>query len=98
MYSGNHKTSTNNIILCNGIQNETYWHNKIQFVIPKMVFIQKKTHGLLYEANPFSSLAPTVWDRQYFEDSEQKDHQLNELINELFMKVFVEQPRLHRVY
>ena len=30
----------------------------------------------------FSSLALTVWDRQCLEESEQKDHQPNELLNQ----------------
>ena len=36
--------------------------------------------------------ALTVWDRQCNKDSEQKDYSMNRLI-----KVFIEQPRLHRV-
>ena len=39
------------------------------------------------------SLALTVWERQCFEDISPKD----ELIDELITKLFVEQPRQHRV-
>ena len=44
-----------------------------------------------------SSLGRTVWDRQCLEYSEQKDESMIELTNEWIPKVFVEQPRLHRV-
>ena len=41
--------------------------------------------------------APQLFrDKQQLEDSEQKDHRLNGLINELMTKVFIEQPRQHR--
>ena len=35
--------------------------------------------------------------KQILENSEQKDHIINEWMNQLMTKVFVEQPRLHRV-
>ena len=41
----------------------------------------------------FSSLALTVCDLGYYEDLEEKD----ELLNELITRLFVGQPRLHRV-
>ena len=44
----------------------------------------------------FSSQPLRVWDRQGLEDFEQKDGLLNESINKLKNKVFVEQPRLHQ--
>ena len=50
---------------------------------------------LLWTFSPsFRSLAYTVWEWRCFEDVEEK---LNEWINELMAKVFVEQPWLHRV-
>ena len=42
----------------------------------------------------FQLPALAVWDRQCLEDSEQKDHSMNESVT----KVFVEQPRLYRVW
>ena len=33
-----------------------------------------------------------VWDRQCLEDSELKDHLMNESMNESVTKVFIEQP------
>ena len=53
------------------------------------------THGGVWTFP--SSLALTVWDRQCLKHSERKDHRLNESINELMTKVFIEQPWLHRV-
>ena len=40
----------------------------------------------------FCSSALTVWDRQGLEDSEQKDDLMNEWMNEIMTKVFIEQP------
>ena len=44
-----------------------------------------------------SSLALTVCDLWYYEDLEEKADSVNELINELMTRLFIEQPRLHRV-
>ena len=44
-----------------------------------------------------SSLAFTICDLWYFEELVEKDVLLNEWMNQLTTKVFVEQPRLHRV-
>ena len=52
--------------------------------------------GRTYSQN-VSSLALTVWDKQCLDDSEQKDHSINESMNELRTKGIVEQPLLHRV-
>ena len=38
-----------------------------------------------------------VWDIHCLEDSELMDDSMNQLLNELITKVFIEQPRLHRV-
>ena len=45
----------------------------------------------------FSFLALTVWDFWCFEDLKVKDDWINELMNEWMMKLFIEQPWLHRV-
>ena len=45
----------------------------------------------------FSSLALTVCDLWYYEDLEEKDRSVNQWINELITRLFIEQPRLHRV-
>ena len=45
----------------------------------------------------FRSLALTDWEIGCFEDLKEKDDQLNEWINEWVTKLFVEQPRLHRI-
>jgi hypothetical protein len=45
----------------------------------------------------FSSLALTVYDSWYYEDLEEKDQSLNEWINQSMTRLFIEQPRLHRV-
>ena len=45
----------------------------------------------------FRSLAHTVWDQRCLEDLEEKDESGNEWVNLVITKVFVEQPRLHRV-
>ena len=45
----------------------------------------------------FSSLAFAVWDGQCLEDLEKKDHWLTHWLLEWITKVFLEQPRLHRV-
>ena len=53
------------------------------------------THGggwTLYQN--FGSTVLIVWDRQCLEESEQKDHSMNEWMNELITKLFIEQPRL----
>ena len=42
----------------------------------------------------FSSLALTVCDLCYYEDLEEKADRMNELMTRLF----IEQPRLHRVF
>ena len=39
----------------------------------------------------------TDWEMGCFEDLKEKDDQLNEWINEWVTKLFVEQPRLHRI-
>ena len=46
----------------------------------------------LNNINTFQVLS--VWERLGFEDWEERDHSLNGLL----AKVFVEQPRLHRVW
>ena len=45
----------------------------------------------------FSSPALTVCHLSYYEDLEEKDDSINELINQSMMRLFIEQPRLHRV-
>ena len=45
----------------------------------------------------FSSLALTVCDLWYYEDLEEKDEWINELMNQWMTRLFIEQPRLHRV-
>ena len=45
----------------------------------------------------FSSLALTVCDLWYYEYLEEKAQGLNESMNELITRLFIEQPRLHRV-
>ena len=45
----------------------------------------------------FNSLALPVWDRQCLEDSEQKDHRLNESVNEQSIyKGYTEYVKNHR--
>ena len=39
-----------------------------------------------------------VGDGECLEDFEQKDDVINKWMNEFIMKVFIEQPRLHRIY
>ena len=45
----------------------------------------------------FSTLALTVCDLWYYEDLEEKDDSMNQSINQLMTRLFIEQPRLHRV-
>ena len=45
----------------------------------------------------FQLLALTVCDLWYYEDLEEKAHGLNKLINYWVTRLFIEQPRLHRV-
>ena len=45
----------------------------------------------------FSSLALTVCDLWYYEDLQEKADGLNRWINESMTRLFIEQPRLHRV-
>ena len=52
--------------------------------------------GWTFSSN-FSSLALTVYDLWYYEDLEEKDEWINEWINYLMTRLFIEQPRLHRV-
>ena len=47
-----------------------------------MDFLLALPLGYLSGKSPYLS-ARTVWDRQCLEDSEQKDHLMSELINEL---------------
>ena len=52
--------------------------------------------GWTYSQN-FSSLALTVCDLWYYEDLEEKDDSVTEWINKSITRLFIEQPRLHRV-
>ena len=55
------------------------------------------THGLGWTfSQNVSSLALTVWDFWSFEDLEEKDHSINQQINELVANVFIEQPQQHK--
>ena len=58
-----------------------------------MFFWTIYTHSILWN----ESLALTIWDLRCFEDLEEKGELVSDFINELITKVFVEQPRLHRV-
>ena len=45
----------------------------------------------------FSSLALSVWAGKWCEDLEENADRLTKWINQLFTRLFIEQPRLHRV-
>ena len=59
------------------------------------------THDMFGEgwtfSQNFSSLALSVCDLWYYEDMEEKAHWLNESMKEWITRLFIEQPRLHRV-
>ena len=74
--------------------NWLYMYNDIYRIHIYLLYIHM--YADIYHIN-FRSLALMVLVWRCLEDYERKDHRLNLSINQLITRLFVEQPRLHRV-